>query len=430
VSASRRVDALVAAAETLDALAIDQGAVIDPFVAIDRLGLTLNITKLDNLLGAVVPQGDGGVLITSERSPAIQRYTAAHEIGHWILHERQLRMDREAEVLGQPSSEMEREAQLFAGYFLMPPPLFNRAIAAYGLRPGGVHPEHVYRLSRDLDVSYEASARRLYMARLIDRTALTQILELGRMAAMQRASAGHRPADGLADVWDATSDEEVVSLVVEEHDEVIVGFDEQRLAGWRWMTAEELARRNSGSARPLQRPVAPAASQVGPDRRAGERDNLPTLDTRAALEPHREPEFDPGHSDLGRLEPPAAVVEDTFEARDERETPAQRRRRRAARARGWSSQADDHVDDAGPQIGGNGVRTLVVRTAVAGEWNLQLYYAHTYDPRDEPLLTYELRLRVQPTPTTAFRIRRLHSDLDQRLPGDPDDGEEFEVDAA
>ena len=82
-------------------MAIDQGAVIDPFAAIDRLGLTLNITKLDNLLGAVVPQGDGGVLITSERSPAIQRYTAAHEIGHWILHEDHLRMDGEAEVLGQ-----------------------------------------------------------------------------------------------------------------------------------------------------------------------------------------------------------------------------------------------------------------------------------------------------------------------------------------
>ena len=433
MSASRRADALVAAAETLDALAIDQSAVIDPFAAIDRLGLTLNITKLDNLLGAVIPQGDGGVLITSERSPAIQRYTAAHEIGHWILHEDHLRMDGETEVLGRPSSEMEREAQLFAGYFLMPPPLLNQAIAAYDLRPGGIHPEDVYRLSRDLDVSYEASARRLYAARLIDRTALTQILELGRMSAMQRASAGHRPADGLADVWDATSDEEVVSLVVEEHDEVVMGFDEQRLAGWRWMTAEELARRNSGSARPLQRPLAPAVLPVRPDRFPGERDNPMsrlTLDARAALEPHRAPESDPGHSDLRRTEPPAAVVEDRFEAGGEGETPAQRRRRRTARARGRSSQVDEHVDAAEPQIGGNGVRTFVVRAAVPGEWNLQLYYAHAYDPRDEPLLTYELRLRIQPTPTTAFRVRRLQSDLDRRLPGDPDDREEFEVDAA
>ncbi len=428
MSASPRVDALVAAAETLDALAIDQSAVIDPFAAIDRLGLILCITKLDNLLGAVVPQGDGGVLITSERSPAIQRYTAAHEIGHWILHEHHLQMDGETEVLGQPSSEMEREAQLFAGYFLMPPPLFNRAAAAYDLRPGRVHPEHVYWLSRDLDVSYEASARRLHAAQLIDRITLAQILKLGRMAAMQRASAGHRPADGLADIWDATSDEEVVSLVVEEHDEVIVGFDEQRLAGWRWMTAEELARRNSGSARPLQRPKAPAASSARPDRYLGESDNLrswPTLDALAALEPDRTPEFGSDYSDRRRVEPPAAIVQDTFEARDERETPAQRRKRRAARARFRSSQVDNHVDSAELRIGGNSVRTLVVRAVVPGAWNLRLYYAHAYDPRDEPLLTYELRLRIQPTPNTAFRVRRLQSDLDQRLPGDPGDRDEF-----
>lgn len=429
MSASRRVDALVAADETLDALAIDQSAVIDPFVAIDQLGLTLNITKLDNLLGAVVPQGDGGVLITSERSPAIQRYTAAHEIGHWILHEHQLRMDRETEILGRPSSQMEREAQLFAGYFLMPPLLFNRAIAAYDLRPGGIRPEHVYRLSRDLNVSYEASARRLYMSQLIDRTALTQILNLGRMAAMQRASAGHRPADGLADVWDATSDEEIVSLVVGEQDEVIVDFDEQRLAGWRWMTAEELARRNSGPARPLQRPAAPAASPVSPDRHLGDRGTpMPwfSLDDRAALEPHQATDLDPSNSDPRRMS--AAIVEDTYEAPGEREAPAQRRRRRTDRAHGRDSQVD--VDAAEPRIGGNGVHTFVIRTAVPGEWNLQLYYAHAYDPRDEPLLTYELRLRIQPTPTTAFRARRLQSDLDQRLPGDPDDSEEFEVDAA
>jgi Zn-dependent peptidase ImmA (M78 family) len=434
VSPSHRADAYVAAAETLDALAIDQGAVIDPFAVIDQLGLTLNITKLDNLLGAVVPHGDGGVLITSERSPAIQRYTAAHEIGHWILHEDHLRMDGEAEILGQPSSEMERQAQLFAGYFLMPPPLLNQAIAAYDLRSGGIQPEHVYRLSRDLDVSYEASARRLYTADLIDRAALTQILEFGRMSAMQRASAGHRPADGLAEIWDATSDEEVVSLVVREHDEVIVGFDEQRVAGWRWMTAKELARRNSGSARPLQRPRVPAALPPRPDRYLGEPDNLvpwPAMDARAAFELHEAPEPAPDHSDLRVPAPPAAIAEDTFTPGGVQETtPAQLRRRRTVRARRRSGQLDDHGDADEPQIGGNGVRTFVVRTAGPGEWHLQLYYAHAYDPRNEPLLTYELRLRIQPTPTTAFRVRRLQSDLDERLPGDPDDRAEFEVDVA
>lgn len=422
MSASHRTDALVAADETLEALAVDQGAVIDPFAAIDHLGLTLNITKLDNLLGAVLPQGDGGVLITSERSPAIQRYTAAHEIGHWILHADHLRMDGETEILGQPSSEMERQAQLFAGYFLMPPPLLNQAINAYDLRRGAIHPEHVYLLSRDLDVSYEASARRLYMAKLIDDITLTQILEFGRMSAMQRASGGHRPADGLADVWDATSIEEVVSLVVEERDEVILGLDEQRLAGWRWLTAEEMARRNSAAARPLQRPIAPAELPVG---HPVEKE-LP-VDTQAAPQPHGAQ--DPSGLELRGTEPPALIVEDRFEI-DRQETLVERRRRRIALSRSGTGQVDDRMGAGEPRIGGNGVRNFVVRTEVPGEWSLQLYYAHSYDPRAEPLFTYELRLRILPTPTTAFRIRRLQSDLDQRLPGDPDDREEFGVDVA
>ena len=62
MTASGRADALVAADETLVLLGIDQSYVIDPFAAIDRLGLALHITNLDNLLGAVVPEGNGGVL--------------------------------------------------------------------------------------------------------------------------------------------------------------------------------------------------------------------------------------------------------------------------------------------------------------------------------------------------------------------------------
>jgi Zn-dependent peptidase ImmA (M78 family) len=426
VTGSRRADALVAAAETLDGLQIDQSYVIDPFAAIDQLGLTLSIVKLDNLLGAVVPRGTGGVLITSERSPAIQRYTAAHELGHWILHHDQLQVDGETEVLGPPSNEIEREAQLFAGYFLMPPALFNQATSAYGLKAGRIAPEQVYRLSRDLDVSYEAAARRLYAARLIDGAWLAEILAFGRMQAMQRASAGHRPADGLADMWDATSDDDVVNLVVEEHDEILMQLPEQRLAGWRWLSADEMAQRNSGStqARPRPRPVAQESAPLS-DPGDLSRDVV-TSEARAAVAPDTALEKLRDSLGVPPDGPPAALVEDIFVADGQQETAAQRGRRRAARVTA-SSKPDisGALDVNGPLVGGNGVRTLIVRTSTAGDWNLQLYYTHAYDPREEPLLTYELRLSIQPTPNTAFRTRRLESDLDLRLPGDPDDDAEF-----
>ncbi|MGI8667491.1 MAG: ImmA/IrrE family metallo-endopeptidase [Jatrophihabitans sp.] len=427
MTVSGRADALVAADETLELLGIDQRYVIDPFAAIDRLGLALHITNLDNLLGAVVPDGNGGVLITSQRSSAIQRYTAAHEIGHWVLHADHLRMDGEAEVLGHPSSELEREAQLFAGYFLMPPTLLNHAVAAYGLRRGQIKPEHVYRLSRDLGVSYEATARRLLAARFINQAAFQRILDLGRMSALRRASGNHRPENGLADMWDATSNDELVSLVVEEHDEVMVDLVEQRLAGWRWQTEDELAQRNGGSWRPRSRPIAPPEVPVidGSLRR---RDQFSATDyTLAALGQIRTLDSAPDDSDADEDAAPATVVEDSFTAGDEPQTKIQRQRRRRIRAR-QGGPAMEIAD--GPPIGGNGVRTVIVRTVRPGGWQLQLFYAHAYDPRDEPLFTYELQLAVQPTPNTAFRRRQLESDLDRRLPGDPDDDAEFEVDVA
>lgn len=429
MTASGRADALVAADETLDLLGIDQSYVIDPFAAIDRLGLALHITELDNLLGAVVPEGNGGVLITSQRSPAIQRYTAAHEIGHWVLHANQLHVDGEDEVLGRPSSEMEREAQLFAGYFLMPPTLLDQAIAAYGLRRGQIEPEYVYRLSRDLDVSYEATARRLLAARLINQSAFQQIWDVGRMSAMRRASGGHRPKDGLADMWDATSNAALVSLVVEEHDEVMVGLFEQRLAGWRWQTADELAERNGGSRRPRPRPVPPPDTPaIGDPLRLRGRFSA-TDYARAAVGSFRALDVVPYNLDDSADISPTTVVEDAFAAGDEPETKSQRQRRRTARA--LASQVNTAVQIAdGPSIGGNGVRTAIVRTATPGDWQLQLFYAHAYDPLDEPILSYQLKLMVQPTPNTAFRRRQLQSDLDRRLPGDPDDDAEFEVDVA
>ena len=125
---------------------------------------------------------------------------------------------------------------------------------------------------------------------------------------------------------------------------------------------------------------------------------------------------------------PASLVEDHFSAGDPVETAVARRRRRSKHLPVHAdAQSTDAVEPVGPLAGGNGVRTLIVRTASPGEWNLRLHYAHAYDPHQEPLLTYELKLNIQPTPNTAFRIQRLASDLDIRLPGDPDDSAEFEV---
>lgn len=109
---------------------MDQTRQVDVFGLVESLGLWLAFFPLDGLLGAYLPEGAGGILITTERSTPIQRYTAAHELGHWRLdggHDAAL--DTESDVLGRTDIERETLAQVFAGALLMPPPLVHSILS-------------------------------------------------------------------------------------------------------------------------------------------------------------------------------------------------------------------------------------------------------------------------------------------------------------
>ncbi|MBI2692769.1 ImmA/IrrE family metallo-endopeptidase [Mycobacterium nebraskense] len=423
----RPIDALVAAADTLRLLDIDQTRPIDPFAAIDQLGLNLVIADLDNLLGAVLPHGNGGVLITSQRPIGVQRYTAAHEIGHWILHSDQLRLDGHEQILGQPSSQRERQAQLFAAYFLMPPPLMQAAVSRHGLKSGEVRPEQVYLVSRDVDVSYEAATRRLAAMKLIDSTEVSGLLKVTRLNALKRAFDGHRPKDGHADLWRADATVEHPPLPVREGDDVLIVLPENRTTGWQWLDAAAVRRRNNAVRR--SRPTAPAADhdtaltdRIDAQYEPSENSIPLRLAAQAnAVDDHL------GFSDADE-EAPLTVVGDEFRIKGDEPTAQGRQRRRQLRA---AVTTDTDLvrarDDTGVIVGGAGQRTVAVHCARPGEWTFDLQYTHAYDPYQPPAAEYQLRVQVEPTPNHAYLLRRLSADLDKRLPGDPDDDMVFEV---
>lgn len=73
------------------------------------------------------------VLISSKQSFESQRFTAAHEVGHWLLHPGQgnLFRDRALTSHGGPGRpRVEQEADFFAACFLAPPKLVRLAFAA------------------------------------------------------------------------------------------------------------------------------------------------------------------------------------------------------------------------------------------------------------------------------------------------------------
>jgi IrrE N-terminal-like domain/Papain family cysteine protease len=236
----RRVEAAHSALRLLDELNVDQSEQIDVFGLCEDLDLWLAFMPMDNLLGAFIPEGAGGVLITTQRPIPIQRFTAAHEIAHWRLdHGHGLALDGEEHVLGATPVEREQLAQVFAATLLMPPPLVFGVLERLGVDGTKIEPEHAYALAREAGVSYEAAVRHLAHLDVIRGDQVPVLLASRPLRIKANLALGRRPVSGYADVWpvDEAWDDQLISLRVE--DEVVISLPENRSTGYRWMFPDE-----------------------------------------------------------------------------------------------------------------------------------------------------------------------------------------------
>lgn len=232
----RRIAAAESANRLLDEAGVDQTRQIDVFGLCEDLGLWLVFLPLDNLLGAYIPEGVGGVMITTARPVSVQRFTAAHELGHWRLdHGHGLALDGAEHILGRSPLEGEQLAQFFAANLLMPPPMVYGVLERSAVESGNVLPDHVYAVGREAGVSYEAAARQLRNLDVISGSELYDLLKLRPIKVKAGLALGRRPVNGYADVWPVNEhwSDQVLCLRVE--DEVVVSLPENRTTGYRWM---------------------------------------------------------------------------------------------------------------------------------------------------------------------------------------------------
>lgn len=235
----RRIEAADAALALLDEAGVDQTRQIDVFGLCERVGLWLAFVRLDNALGAFVPLGSGGVLITTQRPLTVQRYTAGHELGHWRL-DHGVVADRHEQIFGPPPAEQERLAQIFAGNLLMPPALVMSILNR--VRPSGHEPinaQHCYSLAREAGVSYEAAIRQLVNLNQLAASVAEELFRQRPLSIKTDLAHGRRPINGWADVWpvDERWDDQVLPLHLE--DEAVISLPENRTTGYRWMLADE-----------------------------------------------------------------------------------------------------------------------------------------------------------------------------------------------
>jgi len=236
------------------ALINGEGA-IDVIGAVQKLGLFIMFRPLDGLLGAYVPtHALSGMLVTTNRDLHVQRFTAAHELGHHVLEHKALSLDAtigfvgrdreskyEATVgfvgRGEASKDdlQEIEADSFAAEFLLPKWL----IAAHLRRKkwGIQHlrqADLVYQLSLRLGASYTATCYALLSQNFLNYRDVNRLLTVEPKSAKQRAVPEAHPENWHRDVWVVSETDRGSRILGSPNDLIVVELDEHVSGGYSW----------------------------------------------------------------------------------------------------------------------------------------------------------------------------------------------------
>ena len=210
---------------------------VDIFRIIERAGIWLMFQPLPRVFGFYKRENDAaGIIINSSHPASLQRYTAAHEYGHYVLQHSDS-IDLEDNITGVPSlvDEQEAAAQAFAADFLMPLPLVNNMLRRMKLpiNPTRLIASDVYKLSLYLGASYAATITQLVAVRKISSRIATS-LRKQRPIGIKETLSGRRPEEPRADIWildERDSGQEVSPRV---NDEVHVLLGETPSSGYVW----------------------------------------------------------------------------------------------------------------------------------------------------------------------------------------------------
>jgi Zn-dependent peptidase ImmA (M78 family) len=217
-----------------------QGGRVDVFDAVSKVGGTLMFQKLDKLLGAYLPAEEPGVLITTQRTLPIQRFTCAHELGHlYMRHEPSF--DDEGILRRSPFSTaprvspQEHEADAFASMFLAPAWLL--ALIAERQQWSAKmlsDPVIAYQLSLRLGTSYAATCYVLERHKSISRPQREHLLSVEPKTLKASLLNGYQPPDWRSDVWLLTDKDEGAFIEGGRNDLFVVRLRENSGAGYVW----------------------------------------------------------------------------------------------------------------------------------------------------------------------------------------------------
>jgi Zn-dependent peptidase ImmA (M78 family) len=242
------------------------GGGVDVFGTITDLSVPLVFRPLEGLLGVFVPSPEPGIMITTQRSLAVQRFTAAHELGHFSLRHAGS-LDDESILQRFPFGttaygSQEAAADAFAANYLMPQWLFESHFVRQGWSAENLDdPRTAYQLALRIGVSYEAVCRTLAQQGIIQRNSLQRHLATTPKRIKQDLLQEHPMENWYPDVWVLTDRDKGTRIQGGPNDVFLIHLRENAGAGYIWNIDQLEA---SGFAVVAdERTIAPETEEVG-----------------------------------------------------------------------------------------------------------------------------------------------------------------------
>ena len=216
------------------------GGLVDVFAAISELDIPLVFKPLNSALGLCLPAPLKGIIVTTKRGLHIQRFTAAHELGHVIL-EHQGSIDQEILERGPLEPTHGRDlkevaADAFAAEFVLPRWLYRHHIRAqsWTVAKDLRDPDVIYQLSLRMGASYEATCWGLVGHEILDQGSVDKLRKATVARLKGRVGGEFKPANGWADAWRLTSKDNGSLLYGSPNDLVRIELDEAPGSGYQW----------------------------------------------------------------------------------------------------------------------------------------------------------------------------------------------------
>ena len=244
-AAAARLDAVAAAKRVhreldLQRRVTNDAGMIDVFETIGELDIPLVFKPLTSALGLCLPAPLRGIMVTTRRGLHIQRYTAAHELGHVILEHRGsvdleiLERGPFAPIGGRDLQEIAADA--FAAEFLLPRWLYRHHIRSQGWTVSGhLHnPNVVYQLSLRMGASYEATCWGLVGHQILPQNEVDALVKVPVAQLKSRLGGEFKPGNSWADVWRLTGKDDGARIVGNPDDLLRIELEEAASSGYQW----------------------------------------------------------------------------------------------------------------------------------------------------------------------------------------------------